>query len=137
MLFSIIGFISLFAIVDPLPGIDEARNQKVKIDLKVIEMGLQVFYLDNGVYPTSEQGLQALVRKPQGKAPFLNYKSEGYLEALPVDPWGNEYGYKNIGGDRERHRIIWSKGSPSSGYQISMWVKSPNKKLQADAKKRG
>lgn len=76
---------------------DEARVVAAKNDVRAIETALKLYRLDNGTYPTTEQGLSALVQKPQvGKAP-PNWKPGGYLDRLPKDPWGHEYQYLNPG----------------------------------------
>ncbi|MBP1684002.1 MAG: type secretion system protein GspG [Deltaproteobacteria bacterium] len=84
---------------------DEARRTKALADIKGIEEALHLFKLDNGFYPTTDQGLQALVTRPSNAR---NYSPDGYLEKVPVDPWGNPYAYfcdgqnyiiKSYGGD--------------------------------------
>src|SRR6266571_1158031 len=76
---------------------DQARVVAARSDIAAIMGALKLYRLDNGAYPSSEQGLAALVRKPErGEIP-RNWKSGGYLEKLPVDPWGLEYQYLNPG----------------------------------------
>lgn len=74
----------------------KARTAKVEQDIRAIESALDLYKLDNFNYPTTDQGLQALVSKPGG-ADLRNYKDGGYLRELPVDPWGNQYQYLNPG----------------------------------------
>ena len=62
---------------------------------------LKLYKLDNGRYPTTEQGLQALVEKPTSEPIPANWKSGGYLEKMPKDPWGHDYLYLNPGIKRE------------------------------------
>ena len=69
---------------------DEARRTKALADIKGIEEALHLFKLDNGFYPTTDQGLQALVTRPSNAR---NYSPDGYLDKLPIDPWGNPYVY--------------------------------------------
>lgn len=76
---------------------DEARVTKAKADIRAIEGGLNLYRLDNFVYPSTDQGLEALVTKPGGTPEPRNWKDGGYLERLPKDPWGNEYQYLNPG----------------------------------------
>jgi general secretion pathway protein G len=73
---------------------DEARRTKALADIKGIEEALHLFKLDNGYYPTSAEGLSALVQRP---ANAKNYNPDGYLDRLPVDPWGNNYSYFSDG----------------------------------------
>lgn len=76
---------------------DEARIQKVFADFSAIETALRMYRLDNYDYPSSEQGLSALVERPSLEPVPRNWKSDGYLESLPVDPWGNPYLYLSPG----------------------------------------
>ena len=73
---------------------DEARRTKALADIKGIEEALHLFKLDNGFYPTTDQGIQALVTRPSNAK---NYSADGYLDKLPVDPWGNPYVYFSDG----------------------------------------
>jgi len=75
---------------------DEARRTKALADIKGIEEALHLFKLDNGFYPTTDQGLQALVTRPSNAK---NYSPDGYLDKLPADPWGNTYTYFGDGQD--------------------------------------
>ncbi len=81
---------------------DEARQTKTAVDLKGIEETLHLYKLDNGFYPSTEQGLSALVRKPESGLIPHNWNSEGYLEKVPMDPWGNLYVYLS---DGERYAL--------------------------------
>ncbi len=74
------------------PG--EAKQMKAKIQIESIETALKLYKLDNGKYPTTEQGLQALVEPPQSGG-AKNWKKGGYLEKgkVPKDPWGNDFIY--------------------------------------------
>jgi general secretion pathway protein G len=67
----------------------------VKTQIRRIEQTLQLYYLDNGLYPTTSQGLQALVERPTTEPIPSNYKTGGYLIKLPKDPWGNDFIYFN------------------------------------------
>ncbi|NHN36682.1 type II secretion system major pseudopilin GspG [Pseudomaricurvus alcaniphilus] len=93
----------LISIVAPnvLERSDDARIQKVRADFKAIETTLKLYRLDNFVYPSSEQGLQALVEKPTIDPVPRQYRSSGYLESLPIDPWGRPYLYLSPGENRE------------------------------------
>src|SRR5215468_10576645 len=65
---------------------DEAKQTKAAADLRAIEQALHLYKLDNGNYPTTDQGLKALVTKPESGIIPTRWNSEGYLEKLPVDP---------------------------------------------------
>jgi len=76
---------------------DQARATAARADVNAIMSALKLYKLDNGAYPTNEQGLLALVKKPdRGDIP-RNWKPGGYLEKLPSDPWGSDYQYINPG----------------------------------------
>lgn len=76
---------------------DEARIVAAKADIATIVQALKMYRLDNIRYPTTEQGLQALIAKPVMAPVPNNWKTGGYLEKLPNDPWGNPYVYLNPG----------------------------------------
>ncbi len=91
----------LAAIVAPkiIGRTDDARITDAKIQIKNLETALKLFKLDNGFYPSTEQGLSALVEKPVvGQIP-QKYREGGYLEQkkIPLDPWGNPYVYISPG----------------------------------------
>jgi len=91
----------LAALVGPriLGRTDDAKISAAKDQIKQIETGLKLYKLDNGSFPSTEQGLQALVEKPTvGQIP-KNYKEEGYLESkkVPKDPWGTDFVYISPG----------------------------------------
>ncbi len=76
---------------------DEARVVAARQDVAAIGQALKLYRLDNQRYPTAEQGLAALVTKPELAPVPPNWKPGGYLERLPKDPWGNAYVYVNPG----------------------------------------
>lgn len=76
---------------------DKAKVQKAEMDIKTFQTALKMFKIDNGFYPSTEQGLEALVQEPStGKAP-TKYKEGGYIESLPLDPWDSPYIYISPG----------------------------------------
>lgn len=76
---------------------EEAKIVAAKQDIHTIENALELYKLDNGFYPSTEQGIKALVQKPSGSPEPQNYQPGGYLKQLPVDPWGHPYHYLNPG----------------------------------------
>ncbi len=72
---------------------DDAKRTAAKVQIRNIEGALQLYKLDNGVYPTTEQGLKALIEKPSVGVVPKKWKLGGYLAKLPEDPWGNPYKY--------------------------------------------
>jgi general secretion pathway protein G len=89
----------LISVVAPtvLNRADEARVGKVLADFKNIETALKIYRLDNYVYPTTEQGLEALVEASTLEPEPRNFKEGGYLEEVPLDPWGRPYLYMSPG----------------------------------------
>ena len=85
----------LVSLVAPtvLNRVGDARLQKVRADISAIETALALYQLDNFRYPTTEQGLQALVTPPELDPVAPNWKPGGYLKELPLDPWGKPYLY--------------------------------------------
>jgi len=94
---------------------EEAKRVKAKLQIENLEAALKLYKLDNGTYPTTEQGLEALVQKPATGAVSANWREGGYLEKgkIPLDPWNRPYVYvspgvknkdfdlKSLGGDGE------------------------------------
>lgn len=78
---------------------DEARRAKARIQIDGLETALKLYRLDNGHYPSTEQGLQALVQKPSIGADAKNWRQGGYLEKakVPKDPWGRDFVYISPG----------------------------------------
>jgi general secretion pathway protein G len=76
---------------------DEARVVAARHDVATLMQALKLYRLDNLRYPTTEQGLEALVTRPTAGPLPANWKAGGYLERLPKDPWGNSYQYLNPG----------------------------------------
>lgn len=78
---------------------EEARRMKARVQIESIETALKLYKLDNGSYPTTEQGLQALVEAPSVGALAKHWRKGGYLEKgqVPKDPWGNEFVYLSPG----------------------------------------
>jgi general secretion pathway protein G len=94
----IIGLLATLVAPRLLGRAEEARRTKAIADMKAIEQALELYRLDSGDYPTTGQGLEALVEKPAIPPIPRNWKPEGYLERVPFDPWGNPYVYVAGGG---------------------------------------
>jgi general secretion pathway protein G len=93
----IIGILAALIVPKVMSRPDEARIVAAKQDLAAIVQALKLYKLDNMRYPTTEQGLQALVKKPTLPPEPANWKGNGYLERLPEDPWGHPYQYLQPG----------------------------------------
>lgn len=93
----ILGILAAIVVPRVMDRPDQARVVKAKQDVRALESALNTYRLDNFHYPSTDQGLQALVEKPSGDPPAKNWKSGGYVSRLPKDPWGNAYLYLNPG----------------------------------------
>jgi general secretion pathway protein G len=91
----ILGILAAFVVPRISKRPEDARVTKAKIEIANLEQALELYYLDNGTYPTTEQGLRALIEKPQSGEIPENWKAGGYLAKpkMPEDPWGNKYQY--------------------------------------------
>ena len=94
---AIIAVVALLIVPNIIGRPDQARVTVAKTDLRTISAALKVYRLDNGDYPTTEQGLAALARRPTQPPLPANWSEEGYLPDVPVDPWGRSYAYKSPG----------------------------------------
>lgn len=97
----------LGALVVPkiLENVDKARVTRAQSDLRAIQTALDLYRLDNFKYPTTEQGLLALVKQPVDPT-ITNYRSGGYLPAVPKDPWNKLYQYVSPGADGREYEIL-------------------------------
>ncbi len=104
----ILGILAAVIVPKIMDKPDEARIVKVKSDIQAIQSTLEVYRLDNYVYPSTDQGLEALVQKPSANPAPPHWKQ--YLDQLPTDPWGHPYQYVNP----SAHGLavdIWSNGA--------------------------
>lgn len=106
---------------------DDARIADAKVQIRNMESALKLYKLDSGVYPSTEQGLQALISKPTVGVVPKNYREGGYLETktLPKDPWGNDYLYISPGehGDYELSSLgaDGARGGEGKNADIESW----------------
>mgnify|MGYP001819395443 FL=1 len=96
----IIGILAAIVAPNVIGRVDDAQITKAKAELSNIENALKFYRLDNFAYPTTEQGLEALVTKPNDPN-VRNWKPGGYLDRMPKDPGGNPYQYPNPGNNGE------------------------------------
>lgn len=94
---AIIGILATLIVPKIMGKPDEARVIAAKQDVGTIVQALKLYRLDIGRYPTTEQGIKALVEKPTTEPIPQNWKMGGYLDYVPKDPWGNPYQYSNPG----------------------------------------
>ena len=94
---------------------EEARRIKATVDIKAIETALNLYRLDNGVYPSTEQGLEALVTKPTTGVIPKDWKEEGYLDRVPKDPWKNPFVYLHPGVHKEFDLVSYGADGVEGG----------------------
>lgn len=87
----ILGILASLVVPNLMGNKDQADHQKAVSDIVALENALDMYKLDNGRYPTTDQGLNALITKPDSEPVPRNYKAGGYIKRLPADPWQNEY----------------------------------------------
>ena len=104
---------------------DEAKRVAAKADVRAIVQSLKLYRLDNGIYPSTDQGLAALVQRPATPPIPPNWKQGGYLERLPKDPWGGDYQYLNPGvhGEIDVYSLgaDHAPGGEGNGADIGNW----------------
>ena len=94
---AIIALVAALIVPNVIGRPDQARVTVATTDLRTISAALKMYRLDNGSYPTTEQGLAALAAKPTVAPAPANWSGEGYLAQVPVDPWGKPYVYRSPG----------------------------------------
>jgi general secretion pathway protein G len=102
----ILGILAAIVVPRLLSRPDEAKVTKAKVDMKGIEEALGLFKLDTGFYPSTDQGLKALVEKPTTGLIPTKYSVDGYLKKVPADPWGNNYVYISPGLHNHNYDLI-------------------------------
>jgi len=93
----ILGLLTTIVVINVLPSQDRAMVEKARADIATLGQALEMYRLDNLGYPTSSDGLQALVAPPASLATTGRYRQGGYIKKLPDDPWGRPYQYDNPG----------------------------------------
>lgn len=87
----ILGILASLVVPNLMGNKEKADRQKAVSDITALENALDMYKLDNSIYPNTEQGLDALVSKPTSQPEPRNYRDDGYIKRLPKDPWGNDY----------------------------------------------
>jgi general secretion pathway protein G len=107
----ILGILASIVAPNVIGNVDKSRVVKAKQDIRAIESALQMYRVDNFKYPSTDQGLQALVEKPGSEA--KNWQKGGYIPKLPKDPWQNDYQYISPGesGDYDLY-TLGADGAP-------------------------
>src|SRR4051812_47457814 len=94
---AILGILAAIVVPRIMDRPDEAKRVAAKAEVNTIVNALKIYRLDNGAYPSTEQGLVALVQRPTTNPVPGNWKQGGYLDRLPKDPWGGDYQFLNPG----------------------------------------
>ena len=104
----ILGLLATIVVINVMPAGEKGKITKAKVDISTIEGALETYKLQNDVYPSTSQGLQALVSPPVG-ADASKYQRGGYIKKLPNDPWGRPYLYASPGQHGEAD--VWTLGA--------------------------
>jgi general secretion pathway protein G len=96
----ILGILAALVAPNVISRIDDAQINRAKQDIRAVESALHLYRLDNFRYPTTDQGLEALVNQPADPS-IRNWRAGGYLDKIPVDPWGTPYQYLQPGQNGE------------------------------------
>ncbi|SES98364.1 general secretion pathway protein G [Thorsellia anophelis DSM 18579] len=118
----ILGILAALIVPNLLGNTEKANKQKAISDITSLENALDMYKLDNQRYPTTEQGLEALVTKPTAEPLPKHYREDGYIRRLPEDPWGNPYLIKQPG-DHGKIDIysFGPDGEPGTEDDIGNW----------------
>ena len=118
----ILGILASMVAPNVLGNKDKADQQKAISDIASLESALDMYKLDNNIYPSNEQGLEALVSKPSLTPEPVNYRKNGYIRRLPTDPWGNPY-YLQVPGEYGEVDVFSAgpDGEPGTDLDIGNW----------------
>ncbi len=111
----ILGILAAIIVPTVMDKPGEARRTAAKADIQGIVTALNMYKLDNYVYPSTEQGLDALVHKPSGAPDAPNWRKGGYLEKTPKDPWGKSYLYLHPGSHGDIDVFSYGRDGKSGG----------------------
>jgi general secretion pathway protein G len=125
----IIGLLTTLVGIAIIPQIDKGRVTTARTQIKNLEAALETYRMDNAHFPSSEQGLEALINPPPD---VRNFQTGGYLRErrIPEDPWGNPYQYESPGQHNDHSFDLWSFGSDGNpggegaDADIGNWVES-------------
>jgi general secretion pathway protein G len=112
----ILGILAAIIVPQIMSRPEQAKMVKARQDIMAIENALDLYKLDNGFYPSTDQSLSALVKKPTSSPVPEQWKTGGYLKRLPIDPWNNPYQYLNPGTHSEID--IFSIGPKGSSGEV-------------------
>ena len=110
----ILGILAAIVAPNVLGNVDKAQQEKVRQDIRAIDSALKFYRLDNYNYPTTEQGIEALVTKPADPN-IKNWRPGGYLPSVPKDPWGKPYEYQSPGNNGEVDIFTYGRDGAPGG----------------------
>ena len=105
----ILGILAAVAVPNIMSNPEQARDERARHDIRTLESQMEMYRLDNHRYPTTDQGLEALVERPTSQPEPPNWKEGGYMRSVPTDPWGNEYEYLDAD-DADGRIMIYTYG---------------------------
>lgn len=122
----IIGLLAGIVVPNVMDNLDKANVQKARADFSSLQTALKLYRIDNFNFPTTEQGLEALVSKSSIAPVPRNFKSSGYIDNLNKDPWGNDYQYMSPADDGKEYDIYslgadGVSGGEGQNADISVW----------------
>ena len=122
----ILGLLASVVVPTVMDALDDAEINKARADMNALKTALKMYRMQNFAYPTTEQGLEALVVKPSLAPVPRNWKETGYIEKLSSDPWGNDYQYTNPGEGGHEYDIMslgadGISGGEDKNADISIW----------------
>ena len=121
----ILGLLATLVVPKVVGQGEEAKKTATMVQIKEIEQALDMFKLDNGFYPSTEQGLDALVQKPSMTPEPRKYREGGYMKKLPIDPWGGPFVYRSPGEHGEYDLFSTGtdgqEGGEGKGKDITNW----------------
>lgn len=116
---TILGILSGLVIYNIGDAADKARVKATKSTIQSVAQALEVYRLDNHNYPSTDQGIEALLTKPQGGSEVINWGPKPYLKKVPLDGWGREFYYISPGVDAEYELISFGKDGQEGGVEFS------------------
>jgi len=122
----ILGILATYVVPKIMGRPDEAKQVKARLDIASLESALKLYRLDNGVYPSTEQGLQALIESPETEPLPKKWHKGGYLEKsrVPADPWGSEYVYLSPGAQGDFDIISYGADGVPGGEDMDRDINS-------------
>lgn len=121
----ILGLLAALVVPKLIGRTEEAKKTQARVQIRNIEQALGLYKLDNGYFPSTEQGIEALIRIPDAGRIPKNYRKGGYMDRVPKDPWGNAYVYLNPGGhgdyDISSYGADGAQGGEGEDADVNSW----------------